>query len=92
MKWVAFTRVHISAKLILLVAGNEIQRGGVKFNTFHYNLLISSNVVKGSAGAHMRLHTLTGTYMPQHKQCTYKVTLRRICATNAAPKKQYYIF
>jgi len=32
MNLVAFTGVHISAKLILLVAGNEIQRGGVTFN------------------------------------------------------------
>jgi hypothetical protein len=32
----------------------------------------------------MRLHTLTGTYTTQHKQCTYKVTLRRICATTVA--------
>jgi len=30
--------------------------------------------------------------MTQHKQCTYKVTLRRICATTVAVPKQYYIF
>lgn len=39
MNWVTHINVHISAVLILLVAGNKIQEGGVKFNFIDFIMI-----------------------------------------------------